>query len=64
MTAYYNEIDPHAALWLRTLIKVAAIGDGDGDTYYGVFLTGALGEGVMDAIGMENVRMGDNQVED
>lgn len=31
MTAYYNEIDPFAALWLRNLIKAGLIADGDVD---------------------------------
>jgi len=31
MTAYYNEIDPKAAAWLRELIKVGAIAPGDVD---------------------------------
>lgn len=28
MTAFYNEIDPHAAAWLRELIKAGHIADG------------------------------------
>lgn len=28
MTAYYNEIDPYAAQWLRNLIKAGHIADG------------------------------------
>lgn len=32
MAAYYNEIDPHAAEWLRSLIKVGVIADGEVDT--------------------------------
>jgi DNA (cytosine-5)-methyltransferase 1 len=28
MTAYYNELDPFAATWLRNLIKVGAIAPG------------------------------------
>lgn len=28
MSAYYNEIDPHAAQWLRNLIRAGAIADG------------------------------------
>jgi DNA (cytosine-5)-methyltransferase 1 len=31
MTAYYNEIDPGAAAWLRELIKAGAIAPGDVD---------------------------------
>ncbi len=31
MTAYYNEIDPKAAAWLRELIKEGLIADGDVD---------------------------------
>jgi DNA (cytosine-5)-methyltransferase 1 len=31
MTAYYNEIDPFAAAWLRNLIKAGAIAPGDVD---------------------------------
>lgn len=31
MTAYYNEIDPYAAQWLRNLIKVGHIAPGDVD---------------------------------
>ncbi|MDA0269159.1 MAG: DNA cytosine methyltransferase, partial [Cyanobacteria bacterium] len=31
MTAYYNEIDPNAAEWLRQLIKAGAIAPGDVD---------------------------------
>ena len=31
MGAYYNEIDPKAAAWLRELIRVGAIADGDVD---------------------------------
>lgn len=31
MTAYYNEIDPKAAAWLRELIKAGAIAPGDVD---------------------------------
>ncbi len=31
MTAYYNEIDPHAAAWLRELIKAGHITDGEVD---------------------------------
>ena len=31
MTAYYNEIDPHAAAWLRELIKAGHIASGDVD---------------------------------
>jgi len=31
MTAYYNEIDPHAAQWLRNLIDAGAIAPGDVD---------------------------------
>lgn len=31
MTAYYNEIDPNAAEWLRQLIKLGAIAPGDVD---------------------------------
>lgn len=31
MKAYYNEIDPHAAAWLRELIKAGHIADGDVD---------------------------------
>lgn len=31
MTAYYNEIDPFAAAWLRELIKAGAIAPGDVD---------------------------------
>ena len=33
MTAYYNEIDPKAAAWLRELIKQGHIVPGDVDTY-------------------------------
>jgi len=29
MTAYYNEIDPFAAEWLRELIKAGMIAPGD-----------------------------------
>lgn len=32
MTAYYNEIDPYAAEWLRNLIKAGYIADGEVDT--------------------------------
>ena len=32
MAAYYNEIDFHAAAWLRELIKAGHIADGDVDT--------------------------------
>lgn len=32
VTAYYNEIDPYAADWLRNLIKAGHIADGDVDT--------------------------------
>lgn len=32
MTAYYNEIDPYAAQWLRNLIKAGHIADGEVDT--------------------------------
>lgn len=32
MTAYYNEIDPKAAAWLRELIKIGAIAHGEVDT--------------------------------
>lgn len=32
MTAYYNEIDPYAAQWLRNLIKEGLIADGEVDT--------------------------------
>jgi DNA (cytosine-5)-methyltransferase 1 len=32
MTAYYNEIDPYAAQWLRNLIAAGHIADGDVDT--------------------------------
>jgi len=32
MAAYYNEIDPYAAQWLRNLIKEGLIADGDVDT--------------------------------
>lgn len=31
MTAYYNEFDPNAAAWLRELIKMKLIADGDVD---------------------------------
>ena len=31
MSAYYNEIDPHAAAWLRNLISAGAIPPGDVD---------------------------------
>lgn len=31
MTAYYNEFDPHAAAWLRELIKAGEIAPGDVD---------------------------------
>lgn len=31
MTAYYNEIDPYAAQWLRNLIKAGHIAPGDVD---------------------------------
>lgn len=31
MKAYYNEIDPFAALWLRKLVKAGLIADGDVD---------------------------------
>lgn len=31
MTAYYNEIDPYAAQWLRNLIKAGHIADGEVD---------------------------------
>jgi DNA (cytosine-5)-methyltransferase 1 len=31
MTAYYNEIDPFAATWLRELIKDGLIAPGDVD---------------------------------
>lgn len=31
MTAYYNEIDPYAAQWLRNLIKEGLIAKGDVD---------------------------------
>lgn len=31
MTAYYNEIDPFAAAWLRQLIKAGLIADGEVD---------------------------------
>jgi DNA (cytosine-5)-methyltransferase 1 len=31
MTAYYNEFDPHAAAWLRELIKAGHIAPGDVD---------------------------------
>ena len=32
MSAYYNEIDPYAAQWLRNLIKEGLIADGEVDT--------------------------------
>lgn len=32
MTAYYNEIDPFAAAWLRELIKAGHIAPGEVDT--------------------------------
>ena len=32
MTAYYNEIDPYAAEWLRNLIKAGHVADGEVDT--------------------------------
>ena len=32
MPAYYNEIDPFAAAWLRELIKKGHIADGEVDT--------------------------------
>ena len=32
MSTYYNEIDPHAAAWLRELIKAGLIPDGEVDT--------------------------------
>lgn len=32
MTAYYNEIEPYAAEWLRNLIKAGLIADGEVDT--------------------------------
>jgi len=32
VTAYYNEIDPYAAQWLRNLIKAGHIADGEVDT--------------------------------
>jgi DNA (cytosine-5)-methyltransferase 1 len=32
MAAYYNEIDPYAAQWLRNLIKAGFIADGEVDT--------------------------------
>jgi DNA (cytosine-5)-methyltransferase 1 len=32
VTAYYNEIDPYAAQWLRNLIKEGLIADGEVDT--------------------------------
>ena len=32
MSAYYNEIDPYAAQWLRNLIKAGHIADGEIDT--------------------------------
>ena len=32
MTAYYNEIEPYAAQWLRNLIKAGHIADGEVDT--------------------------------
>ena len=32
MSAYYNEIDPYAAEWLRNLIKAGHIADGEVDT--------------------------------
>ena len=32
MSAYYNEIDPYAAQWLRNLIKAGHIADGEVDT--------------------------------
>lgn len=31
MSAYYNEIDPYAAKWLRNLIVAGHIADGDVD---------------------------------
>lgn len=31
MTAYYNEINPYAAQWLRNLIAAGYIADGDVD---------------------------------
>ena len=31
LTVYYNEIDPYAAQWLRNLIKVRLIPDGEVD---------------------------------
>ncbi len=31
MTAYYNEIDPYAAEWLRNLIAAGEIAPGDVD---------------------------------
>ena len=31
MTAYYNEIDPNAAEWLRQLIKFGLVADGEVD---------------------------------
>lgn len=31
MTAYYNEIDPYAAQWLRNLIKAGHVAAGDVD---------------------------------
>ena len=32
MPAYYNEIEPYAAQWLRNLIKAGHIADGEVDT--------------------------------
>jgi DNA (cytosine-5)-methyltransferase 1 len=32
MAAYYNEIDPYAAAWLRNLIDAGRIAPGDVDT--------------------------------
>ena len=32
MSAYYNEIEPYAAEWLRNLIKAGHIADGEVDT--------------------------------
>ena len=32
MSAYYNEIEPYAAQWLRNLIKEGLIADGEVDT--------------------------------
>lgn len=33
MTAYYNEIDPYAAQWLRNLIAAGHIAPGDVPAY-------------------------------